>query len=60
MKDFVTNNQKLVAGVLLFALWTGLVIWDHAPVLDLVEWIKYAIGAVLGFHAITNLKGSNQ
>lgn len=53
-------NQKFIAGALLFILWTCLVLFYSAPVEDLITWIKYALGALFGYHAITNLKGSNQ
>lgn len=54
MKTFITDNQKLIGGILMFALWTGLVIWDNAPAADLIFWIKIGLGAVFGLHTVTN------
>jgi hypothetical protein len=48
---------KFAVCVLLFALWTGLVVTGHKDA-DLIEAIKYALGALGFYHAIANLQAT--
>ena len=58
--NFITANQKLVAGLLLFILWTVLVFTGQSQPDDLIQGIKDALVALFGYHAITTLKGKDQ
>jgi branched-subunit amino acid transport protein len=50
---------KFAGCVLLFALWTGLVVIGHADS-DLIAAIKYALGSLGLYHAVTNLQAAQQ
>lgn len=58
--NFITANQKLIAGILLFSLWSVLVFTGQAQAADLIQAIKDILVALFGFHAITTLKGRDQ
>ena len=58
--NFIMANQKLVAGLLLFILWTVLVFTGYTTSSELVQAIKDALMALFGYHAITTLKGKDQ
>jgi hypothetical protein len=58
MTKFITDNQKLIGGILMFGLWAFLVLAYKAPVDDLITWIKIGLGAVFGIHAVTNFSAN--
>ena len=57
----MTDNQlKFLAGALLYALWAVLVWLLKLDPSELVGSIKYALGALGLYHAVTNLQAGQQ
>jgi hypothetical protein len=54
----MTVYLKFAGCVLLFGLWTALIITGHENA-DLIDAIKYALGALGFYHAIANLQSTN-
>lgn len=50
------TNQKFIAAILLFGLWTALVFAGIAPAADLVGAIKYALAGLGLYHAVTTVQ----
>jgi hypothetical protein len=54
-----TAYLKFAGAALLFGLWTALVMTGHQDA-DLIDAIKYALGALGLYHAVSNLQGPQQ
>lgn len=50
---------KFAGAVLLFGLWTALVVTGHQDP-DLIDAIKYGLAALGLYHAVSNLQGPQQ
>jgi hypothetical protein len=53
----INSYLKFASCLMLFGLWTGLVVTGHKDA-DLIEAIKYALGALGFYHALVNLQGT--
>lgn len=54
------TNIRYIAGAGLFILWAALVFALKLDPSELIGTIKWGLGALFSYHAITNLQGTSQ